>query len=151
MAKITETDKSSGQDALVGDEREGSRKSASRAVPRNTVKTIKKQVFTFPGDDQRGLPNKRGQAAGDEALDSLDFLTGRPATGPPLLTVQEVAAILRCSASSLNKWRLSGLGPKFVRVGARVRYRPADVVAYLTKQTRRSTSETVNTQTAPAK
>jgi predicted DNA-binding transcriptional regulator AlpA len=57
-----------------------------------------------------------------------------------LLTVQEVAAILRCSISSLNKWRLTGLGPKFVRVGSRVRYRLAEVEAYVAQQTRQSTS-----------
>ena len=46
-----------------------------------------------------------------------------------LLTVQEVAAQLRCSVSSLNKWRLTGNGPRFVYVGARVRYRAADTPA----------------------
>jgi|SoiMetStandDraft_2_1073263.scaffolds.fasta_scaffold279825_2 predicted DNA-binding transcriptional regulator AlpA len=59
----------------------------------------------------------------------------------PLLTVAEVAELLRCSVSSLNKWRLSGDGPKFVYVGRRVRYRPADVTAYVVTQTRASTSE----------
>ena len=59
-----------------------------------------------------------------------------------LLTVQEVAALLRCSVSSLNKWRLTGQGPSFVYVGNRVRYRPADVATYVAEQTRSSTSAT---------
>lgn len=102
---------------------------------RNSIKKIGKTVVTFAGDD------KRGRAVGDKSPEPVEFLTGRPITWPPLLTVQEVAAILRCSVSSLNKWRLSGAGPRFVRVGSRVRYRPADVVAYVHEQTRISTSQ----------
>jgi hypothetical protein len=76
----------------------------------------------------------------------LDFLRGRPATGlPSLLIVQEVARILRCSVSSLNKWRLSGRGPRFVRVGSRVRYRPPDVADWIAHATRRTTSESHGT------
>lgn len=58
-----------------------------------------------------------------------------------LLTVQEAAAILRCSVSSLNKWRLTGDGPSFVRVGARVRYCPADIAGFVKRETRNSTAE----------
>ena len=58
----------------------------------------------------------------------------------PLLTVQETALLLRCSVSSLNKWRLLGRGPHFIRVGSRVRYRPIDVAAYIANQRRASTS-----------
>jgi hypothetical protein len=39
-----------------------------------------------------------------------------------LLTVGEAAALLRCSRHSLNRWRLTGKGPKFIYVGRRVRY-----------------------------
>ena len=58
----------------------------------------------------------------------------------PLLTVRETARLLRCSVSSLNKWRLTGDGPRFVYVGSRVRYRPSDIAAYVANQTRVSTS-----------
>ena len=109
---------------------------------RNAVQKIGKHIVTFADDPQRGLP-KRGPVAGDDTPKSFNFLTGRPATGPPLWTVQEVAAFLRCSVSSLNKWRLSGLGPRFVRVGSRVRYCPADVLAYVAQQTCASTSSEV--------
>jgi hypothetical protein len=57
-----------------------------------------------------------------------------------LLTVGEAAAILRCSVSSLNKWRLRGSGPKFLYVGRRVRYRAADLAAFIAASTRFSTS-----------
>ena len=59
----------------------------------------------------------------------------------PLLTVGEAADILRCSVSSLNKWRCSGRGPRFVRVGSRVRYRRADLAKYISELTRSSTSQ----------
>jgi hypothetical protein len=68
----------------------------------------------------------------------------------PLLTVQEVAALLRCSVSSLNKWRLSGRGPPFVYVGRRVRYRPADIAAYIAECTRVSTSASGAPEEMPA-
>jgi predicted DNA-binding transcriptional regulator AlpA len=59
----------------------------------------------------------------------------------PLLTVRECVHLLRCSVSALNKWRVSGGGPRFVYVGSRVRYRPADIAAYIAEQTRASTSQ----------
>lgn len=57
-----------------------------------------------------------------------------------LLTTPETAEVLRCSKSSLDKWRLKGLGPKFVRVGSRIRYRACDVEEFVSTQTRSSTS-----------
>jgi excisionase family DNA binding protein len=63
------------------------------------------------------------------------------AGGDCLLTVAETAEFLRCSVSSLNKWRVSGRGPRFVRIGTRVRYRATDVAAFIERETRASTSE----------
>jgi hypothetical protein len=57
-----------------------------------------------------------------------------------LMTTAEVAEALRCSVSSLNKWRCTGSGPEFVYVGSRVRYPRAAVVAYVAR-TYSSTSQ----------
>jgi excisionase family DNA binding protein len=57
-----------------------------------------------------------------------------------LLTVHEAARVLRISASSLNKWRLTGNGPPFVRIGTRVRYRARDLSTYIANRTCASTS-----------
>jgi predicted DNA-binding transcriptional regulator AlpA len=57
-----------------------------------------------------------------------------------LLTVGEVAELLRCSKSSLNKWRISGSGPRFIYIGNRVRYRVSEIIAFINRQTRASTS-----------
>jgi excisionase family DNA binding protein len=70
--------------------------------------------------------------------------TGTPQNEPlldRLLTIDEAAAILRCSRFSLNKWRITGSGPAFVYVGRRVRYRRADLAAFIVTSTRRSTSD----------
>ena len=69
------------------------------------------------------------------------------ATIPPgpadhLLTVGEAADLLKISKSSLDKWRVWGRGPRFIKVERRVRYRPADLAAYIANQTRSSTSST---------
>jgi predicted DNA-binding transcriptional regulator AlpA len=52
-----------------------------------------------------------------------------------LLTVSEVGRLLHCSKSALDKWRISGDGPRFVRIGALIRYRPADIAAYIAART----------------
>jgi predicted DNA-binding transcriptional regulator AlpA len=57
-----------------------------------------------------------------------------------LLKVEEVAEILRCSKSSLDKWRLAGDGPRFVRVGRRIRYRTSAIADFIDRGTASSTS-----------
>jgi predicted DNA-binding transcriptional regulator AlpA len=57
-----------------------------------------------------------------------------------VLTVREAAALLKCSISSLNKWRVYGVGPRFVKIGGCVRYRSSELQAYLETRTRTSTA-----------
>ena len=52
----------------------------------------------------------------------------------PLLSSADVAELLDVSTRTLEFWRYVGKGPAYVRVGRRVRYRPADVEAYLEAQ-----------------
>ena len=59
-----------------------------------------------------------------------------------LLREEEVAEHLGFSARALQNWRLRGGGPVFVKVSARsVRYRRADLVAWVKARLRRSTSD----------
>jgi predicted DNA-binding transcriptional regulator AlpA len=60
-----------------------------------------------------------------------------------LLTQREAAELLRVTERSLERYRLSGTGPKFIRLGKTraVRYRPADVEAWLASKVVASTSE----------
>jgi len=57
-----------------------------------------------------------------------------------LLTARGLAAELKVGMRTLKRWRRTGTGPPFVRLGRTVRYRRSDVDAWL-KQQRRSNSE----------
>jgi hypothetical protein len=104
---------------------------------KNTIAKIGVDVVSFAGRGTSTLIEQHHQKLLDE------LLAGHPATGPPaLLTTPETAVLLRCSVSILNKWRLSGAGPVFVKVGARVRYRLEDIARWIAQGTRRSTSAT---------
>ena len=59
-----------------------------------------------------------------------------------LKTVREAAETLSLSVSALNKWRVEGRGPRFVRLGGRVRYRDEDIESFITAGIRESTSQT---------
>ena len=59
-----------------------------------------------------------------------------------LLNVNQAADRLGVSVSYLNKLRLSSSsGPRFVKMGARVSYDPADLAAWVESNKRRSTSD----------
>ncbi|HEY0113383.1 MAG TPA: helix-turn-helix domain-containing protein [Allosphingosinicella sp.] len=55
--------------------------------------------------------------------------------------VKDAASQLGLSASTLNKWRTQGRGPRFVKLGRTVCYRLSDLEAWLQDQVRSSTSE----------
>jgi predicted DNA-binding transcriptional regulator AlpA len=48
-----------------------------------------------------------------------------------LLDTEAVARIAGLSPVTLRKWRMTGAGPRFVRLGRAVRYRKAAVDAFL--------------------
>lgn len=53
-----------------------------------------------------------------------------------------VAVVAGCSESTLQKYRLVGLGPKFLKIGKSVRYEKREVDAWLTQhRAHQSTSE----------
>ena len=59
-----------------------------------------------------------------------------------LLTVEDAAARLKISKHTLNRWRVTGEGPPFVKYGPRlVRYREVVLDAWALDRTRGSTSE----------
>ena len=49
----------------------------------------------------------------------------------PLLTQREAAELLRLSERSLERYRLTGTGPRFVKAGHCIRYREADLEAWV--------------------
>ena len=58
-----------------------------------------------------------------------------------LMNEQETAAYLAISAATLRRWRWVGRGPRFIKIGAAIRYDPTDLEAFLIAGRRRSTSE----------
>ena len=48
-----------------------------------------------------------------------------------LLNEHDVARITGLSVGSVRRWRLFSAGPKYLKLGAAVRYRPEDISAWL--------------------
>jgi predicted DNA-binding transcriptional regulator AlpA len=48
-----------------------------------------------------------------------------------LLNEYDVARITSLSVASVRRWRLLRQGPKYMKIGAAVRYRPEDVLDWL--------------------
>ena len=54
---------------------------------------------------------------------------------------QGAAHYVGVARQTLEKWRVAGGGPVFYKIGALVRYRQADLDAWLDSRRRRSTSD----------
>lgn len=48
-----------------------------------------------------------------------------------LLTEEQAAELLALSVRTLQAWRPRGAGPRFVRAGRAIRYRKADLAAWI--------------------
>jgi predicted DNA-binding transcriptional regulator AlpA len=60
--------------------------------------------------------------------------------GSRILTTGEAAAVLGLSASYLNKMRVTGCGPVFLKLSRAVRYTQADLDAWISSRRHSSTS-----------
>lgn len=58
-----------------------------------------------------------------------------------LLTQREAASVLRLSERTLERSRVTGSGPRFIRCGRSIRYRPDDLAAWIDARAVGSTSE----------
>lgn len=58
-----------------------------------------------------------------------------------LLTTREAARVLKTRPSCLENWRWKGQGPRYIKVGRMVRYRPEDLASWVEERSRRSTSD----------
>ncbi|WP_306253769.1 helix-turn-helix domain-containing protein [Parvularcula sp. IMCC14364] len=63
------------------------------------------------------------------------------ATADKPLTNEQAANYLGMKASTLNRWRCSGVGPRFLKVGRLIKYRKSDLDAYLQGRVFQSTAE----------
>jgi len=65
----------------------------------------------------------------------------RPEGAPLLYSTPEAAAYCRGATSNFNKMRMTGSGPKYLKLGKRVFYTKAALDAWLEARTFKSTSE----------
>jgi excisionase family DNA binding protein len=61
-----------------------------------------------------------------------------PSINSDLIDEPTLAVRLGVSRSTLQSWRYAGRGPRYIKLGRMVRYRNADVDAYLRANTRGS-------------
>ena len=66
----------------------------------------------------------------------MDHPTNRADANDELLTINEVAEMLRVPVGTLRYWRHLGAGPHSFKVGRWVRYRRGDVRAWLNAKRR---------------
>lgn len=76
--------------------------------------------------------------------------TFKTETLPTYLTTEEAAQLLRLARRTLEKHRLYGTGPTYRKIGGRVIYATADVVAWTETGARGSTSD-AHSGPSPAK
>jgi predicted DNA-binding transcriptional regulator AlpA len=60
---------------------------------------------------------------------------------PRVLKTREAAEYCGSSASTFEKLRLFGGGPRYIKIGRRVVYDPADLDAWMAENRRRTTSD----------
>jgi excisionase family DNA binding protein len=63
-----------------------------------------------------------------------------------LLTQRQAAAVLGLSERTVERMRVAGNGPRFVRMGRSIRYRPADIENWIASRVVSSTSEPIHDQ-----
>ena len=69
-------------------------------------------------------------------------MSGSTSATPTLLCEKEVAKLLGQSIKTLQKWRVQGEGPPFIRMSPRaIRYRRGDIDAWINRNVHNSTSE----------
>lgn len=59
----------------------------------------------------------------------------------PVFDTIAASSLLGLKASTLEVWRCKGIGPRFVKLGARVVYRLCDINEFLENRTRTSTAD----------
>jgi excisionase family DNA binding protein len=61
-----------------------------------------------------------------------------------IYTTAEAAKLLKLSTPTLARFRTTGEGPGFIKMGGAVRYRDSDLAEWMNRLARRSTSDCVS-------
>lgn len=65
--------------------------------------------------------------------------SGDARAGAAWMTPEQVADLLQLSVKTLAHWRVNGTGPRYARLARFIRYRRADVEAFMADRLRHST------------
>ncbi len=65
-----------------------------------------------------------------------------------VLTPEQAAAALNVPERTIERWRATGTGPRFVKLGRRVAYRPDDLTAFIDAQVRSHTGQSLEKRSA---
>ena len=79
-----------------------------------------------------------------------DLQDNTTTTLPRLITTVEVARLLRVSPRTLQRWRWTGSGPPYLKIGARVRYTRPAIEAYVRAAERRPGASQVGGRSTPS-
>ena len=112
--------------ATVGRVRSWMAAQSSEAEAREIREIAGRAVPVRPAGPKTRVSGKKGE----NNMNDTDYMTTR-----------EAAAFLRLSARTLERYRVSGEGPRFHKFGNRVAYLRADVVAWAAERSRSSTSD----------
>ncbi|MCZ8158635.1 MAG: helix-turn-helix domain-containing protein [Rhizobiaceae bacterium] len=75
-------------------------------------------------------------------MESIEkFVESKRVPGLALLTTEQAAEALTVSVAYLHKLRVTGGGPRFIRMGRAVRYRASDLLEWVNDRAVSSTSE----------
>jgi hypothetical protein len=86
----------------------------------------------------------------DTTIRQIDSANGSGLTDP-LFPEANAALELNLSPKTLQAWRVSGCGPRFVKLGRRVFYRGSDLRRFIEENTFQSTAEVDNARRGRAK
>jgi excisionase family DNA binding protein len=87
-------------------------------------------------DDERDRPRRRRQPEPPDHRVTLRPRSTSMKLEAELMTVQDVSRCLRVPVGTLRNWRVTGDGPPAARIGRHVRYRQADVEAWVSERVR---------------
>ena len=66
-----------------------------------------------------------------KTIKQLERLSGGDVTDKPLLNDKQVAQMLGVSVATVRRWRIFNTGPKYLKIGASVRYTTESLDAYV--------------------
>ena len=65
----------------------------------------------------------------------VDYATYRARMPKKLLSIEDLADYLNVEVTTVYRWNQLGTGPRYIKVGRYVRYRPEDVEVWLDART----------------